>query len=370
MKASHSDRASDPESSSQQVRVEASGLRKFAARLLNETGVQKTDAESIAEVLVEADLRGVDSHGVTRLAGYIQLMETERVNPRPDIRCLKDSGTTLLFDGDRGVGIPAARHAMDTVIKRAEEGGMACASLRNISHTGMIGWYTMRAARRGMIGIAMNNGPCMVPPFGGKDPFLATNPISIAAPGSSQPVVLDMATTVVAAGKIRLAEKRGGTIPDSWALDREGVPTTDPTEAIQRGFFQWTGGYKGFGLALMVEIMTGVLSGGLFGQDVPGMVEFGRDPLVSHGFYAAIKIDRFMPLSNFHKRVDELVAQAHGSRRSVSENPVLVAGEKESLCRLERLEKGIPLSRNVFTELENLGKSRGIAMATMVCSSV
>ena len=355
MKASHSDRTSDPESSSQQVRVEASGLREFAARLLNETGVQKTDAESIAEVLVEADLRGVDSHGVTRLAGYIQLMETDRVNPRPDIRCLKDSGTTLL---------------LDTVIKRAEEGGMACASLRNISHTGMIGWYTMRAARKGMIGIAMNNGPCMVPPFGGKDPFLATNPISIAAPGSTHPVVLDMATTVVAAGKIRLAEKSGTTIPDSWALDREGVPTTDPTEAIQRGFFQWTGGYKGFGLALMVEIMTGVLSGGLFGQDVPGMVEFGRDPLVSHGFYAAIKIDRFMPLSNFHKRVDELVAQAHSSRRSVSENPVLVAGEKESLCRLERLEKGIPLSRNVFTELENLGKSRGVATATMVCSSV
>ena len=369
MKSSSSDRTSDPESSSSQVRVKASGLREFAARILNETGVQKADAQSIAEVLVEADLRGVDSHGVTRLAGYIQLMEADRVNPRPNIRCLKDSGTTLLFDGDRGVGILAARHAMDSVIKRTEEGGIACATLRNISHTGMIGWYTMRAARKGMIGIAMNNGPCMVPPFGGKDPLLATNPISIAAPGSTHPVVLDMATTVVAAGKIRLAEKRGDTIPDYWALDREGVPTTDPTEAIQRGFFQWTGDYKGFGLALMVEILTGVLSGGLFGHDVPGMVEFGRDPLVSHGFYAAIKIDRFMPLADFHKRVDDLVSQAHSSRRTVSENPVLVAGEKESQCRMERLEKGIPLSRTVFTELENLGKARGIVTATMVRSS-
>ena len=119
----------------------------------------------------------------------------------------------------------------------------------------------------------------------------------------------------------------------------------------------------------MVEILTGVLSGGLFGHDVPGTVEFGRDPLVSHGFYAAIKIDRFMPLADFHKRVDDLVAQAHSSRRTVSENPVLVAGEKESQCRMERLEKGIPLSRNVFTELENLGKARGIVTATMVRST-
>ena len=120
----------------------------------------------------------------------------------------------------------------------------------------------------------------------------------------------------------------------------------------------------------MIEILTGVLSGGLFGQDVPRMVEFGRDPLVSHGFYAAINIDHFMPLADFHKRIDDLVAQAHSSHRSVAENPVLVAGEKESQCRMERLEKGIPLSRNVFTELENLGKARGIATATMIRSSV
>jgi len=343
------------------VVVDAERLRGLAAAILEAAGFRPDDATLVAEVLVEADLRGVDSHGVTRLAGYVSMIDSDLLNPRPDVKLLRESGSTVLIDGDRGIGIIAARQAIDRVIELSGETGIACASVRNISHTGMIGWYTMRAAEAGRVGIAMNNGPSMVPPFGGRAPLTATNPISIAAPAEpGNPLVLDMATTMVAAGKLRLATKTLDSIPDQWALDRQGRPTSDPVEAIQHGFLQWAGGYKGYGLALMIEVLAGVLSGSRFGTDVPTMIEFGRDPLESSGFYIAIDIERFMPLDEFRQRVEQLIDQAHRIPAADESQPVKVAGQLEAECRRQRLADGIPVRRAVFEELAKLGERFGV----------
>jgi LDH2 family malate/lactate/ureidoglycolate dehydrogenase len=184
-----------------------------------------------------------------------------------------------MLEGDRAFGIVVAKRAMQLAIDKARGAGLGCVTARNVTHTGLVGFYPMMAARAGFIGLAMNNGPAILPPFGGTTPTYATNPFAAAFPaGRREPIVLDMATSVVAGGKLRLAAKKGGEIPDTWALDRHGKPTTDPVEAIQHGFMQWAGGYKGFGLATVVEVLGGVLSGGFFGTDVPPMKDFGRDP--------------------------------------------------------------------------------------------
>src|SRR5262245_11281718 len=238
------------------TRVSAERLRRFIEQVFGAAGAPASDAATVAEVLVEADLRGGESHGSTRVAGYLSMIRLGLLNPSPDIRLLRDTVTTAMFDGDRAFGIVVARRAMQLAIDKARGAGMGCVTARNVTHTGLVGFYPMMAARAGFIGLAMNNGPAILPPFGGITPTYATNPFAAAFPaGRREPIVLDMATSVVAGGKLRLAAKKGSEIPDTWALDRHGKPTTDPAEAIQHGFMQWAGGYKGFGLATVVEVL-------------------------------------------------------------------------------------------------------------------
>ena len=279
------------------TRVSTERLQRFIEQVFAAAGAPAADAATVAEVLVEADLRGVESHGSTRVAGYLSMIRLGLLNPKPDVRVLRETPTTAMLEGDRAFGIVVAKRAMQLAIDKARGAGLGCVTARNVTHTGLVGFYPMMAARAGFIGLAMNNGPAILPPFGGTTPTYATNPFAAAFPaGRREPIVLDMATSVVAGGKLRLAAKKGGEIPDTWALDRHGKPTTDPVEAIQHGFMQWAGGYKGFGLATVVEVLGGVLSGGLFGTDVPPMKDFGREPLVTSAFYLAIDPERFMPI--------------------------------------------------------------------------
>lgn len=335
--------------------VTADVLRPLVADLFRATGVPEADAATVAEVLVEADLRGVESHGTTRIAGYVSMMKLGLLNPKPSVQLLRETPSTAMFEGDRAFGIVVARRAMETAIDKATRAGVACVTARNLTHTGMIGFYPMMAARAGLIGFAMNNGPTILPPFGGTTPTLATNPLSVAFPaGKAQPIVLDMATSIVAGGKLRLAAKKGLPIPGQWALDRHGAPTTDPEEAIFHGFLQWAGGYKGFGLATMVEVLGGVLSGGLFGRDVPAMKAFGKEPLITSAFYMAIDVERFMPLSEFAARVDRLIGHIKSSERATGADEIYVAGEIEFRRKAQRLREGIPLSDVVYRELQGL----------------
>lgn len=332
-------------------------LRLFVARLFAALGVPERDAATVAEVLVEADLRGVESHGTTRVAGYVAMLRLGLLNPRPEVKVLRETSFMATLEGDNGFGFVVAKRAMEMAMEKAKGAGIACVTARNITHTGMVGFYPMLAARRGLIGLALNNGPAIVPPFGGTTPTFATNPVAVAFPsGEAPPIVLDMATTMVAGGKLRLAAKKAMPIPEEWALDRHGRPTTDPEEALLHGFLQWAGGYKGFGIATVVEVLGGVLSGGLFGTDVPPMRVFGKDPLVSSGFYMAINPAHFMPLDEFRARVDRLVLQIKSSARAQGVEEVYVAGEIESRRHAERSRNGIPLSEVVYRELGALAE--------------
>lgn len=344
------------------VLVRAERLRPLIAAIFRALGAPDADAETVAEILVEADLRSVESHGSTRVAGYASMIRLGLLNPRPKIQLLRETPSTAMLEGDNAFGMVVARRAMEMALDKASRAGIACVTARNVTHTGMIGFYPMMAARRGFIGLSCNNGPTILPPFGGTTPTLATNPFSVAFPAAREdPIVLDMATSIVAAGKLRQAAKKGAPIPGTWALDRRGVPTSDPREAIFHGFLQWAGGYKGFGLATVVEGLSGVLSGGLFGRDVPAMKTFGKEPLVTSAFYMAINPECFMPLDEFTSRVDRLVRHIKSSRKAAGVKEVYVAGEIEFRKKAQRLAEGIPMSAVVYEELRALAAEHGVA---------
>jgi LDH2 family malate/lactate/ureidoglycolate dehydrogenase len=345
------------------TRVSPEELRALIERIFLAAGAPAADAATVAEVLVEADLRGVESHGSTRVAGYVSMIRRGLLNPTPDVRMLRDTPVTGMLEGDRAFGMVVAKRSMELAIEKARAHGVGCVTARNVTHTGLVGFYPMMAARAGLIGLAMNNGPAILPPFGGVTPTYATNPFAAAFPaGRREPIVLDMATSVVAGGKLRLAAKKGFDIPDTWALDRHGKPTTDPAEAIQHGFMQWAGGYKGFGVATVVEVLGGVLSGGLFGTDVPPMKDFGREPLITSAFYLALDPERFMPLEEFRARIDRLVDQVKASEPASGVEEVLIAGEPEARCKVERLRDGIPLSAVVRDELREVARELAVGI--------
>ncbi len=337
-------------------------LLAFVGDIMRKMEVPPGDADFISSVLVEADLRGVDSHGVTRLKGYVDMVDRGFANPMPNISVAAENGACALLDGDLAFGMLVARQGMQMAIANAERYGVGMTVSRNMTHTGLVGYYTMMAASAGCVGIAMNNGPTIVPPFGGTTPLFATNPFSVAFPaGEEEPIVLDMATSMVAAGKLRIAEKRGDRIPKDWGLDRHGNPTDDPTEVLQNGHLQWAGGYKGFGLATMIEALTGVLSGGLFGLQSPALKHFGEDPLMQSGTYIAIDVSKFMPAADYRERIDSLVKMIHSTTPAHGVAAVYVAGQPEFERKRERISGGIPLGDYVHRELQDLAKRFGTA---------
>ena len=337
-------------------RIQAHELRPFVASVIRALETPPADADFIADVLTEADLRGVESHGSTRLAGYVRMRDLGLLDPTAEPVLLSRKGACTLIDGCNGFGMLGARMGMRSAIEQARNNGIGMSVARNMTHTGLVGYYAMAAADRGFIGIAMNTGPRIVPPFGSTTPLLATNPLSVAFPaGEEQPIVLDMATSMVAAGKLRIAEKKGTPIPMDWGLDRHGQPSSDATEVLENGYLQWAGGYKGFGLATMIEVLGGVLSGGVFGADTPVMKHFGEDPLVSSGTYIAIQIERFMPANEFRTRIDSLIRMIHAASPADAEGRVYASGEPEFERKRERLAGGIPISDAVYEELTALG---------------
>lgn len=341
--------------------VHAQLLKEFCADALTLVAVPEVDAEIIADSMVEAELRGIDTHGVTRLAGYIRMLREGNMNPRPNIKVVAESPSMVLLDADDAVGNLAAVRAMEMVIKKAKEVTVAVTAVRNSTHCGALAYYTMMAIPHGMIGFMTSDSPPIVPPYGGKTRSISTNPWCFAIPaGEELPVVLDMATTVVAGGKIRLAAKKGERIPMDWALDADGKPTDDPVRAL-KGFLQWMGGPKGYGLAVVADILAGVLTGGPFGRNIPPLLEPYGSGLVRQGnFLAALNISHFMPLSQFTARVDQLIRDLKSSERIEGVEEILLPGEPEFRKKAQRLESGIPLSTAVWDELENVRAQLGL----------
>lgn len=342
--------------------VDAGHLRKVLAGILEGLGTDTADAATVAELLVEADLRGVDSHGTHLMGLYVSRLRAGHIDPTARPRILDDQGSTLLLDGGLGLGQIAGLEAARLLVERSAEHGVAVVAVRESTHLGALAAYTERVARAGRICLCFQNGPTVVPPFGGITQMFSTNPLSYAVPAAEEPpVVYDVATTAVAGNKLLLAKKRGDArIPDGWANDAQGVPTTDP-EAASVHHLQWFGGHKGYGLALLVELLGGVLAGSSFGRtEHTASPTSGRDRVAKGFVFIAIDPARFMPRTEFTARVDALIRDIRSGETADGVERVLVPGELEHERRRMREASGVPLPTALREEVNGYAAELGV----------
>jgi LDH2 family malate/lactate/ureidoglycolate dehydrogenase len=343
------------------VTVAAERLRTTIAGSLGGLGVPAGDAATVAGLLVEADLSGVDSHGCHLVPMYARRLASGDIRPEAPVEVVRDEGSTVWLDAGLGLGQLAGLRAAELVVERSGQHGVATVAVREATHLGALGAYTRRVAEAGRICLCVQNGPTVVPPFGGVTPLFSTNPISYAFPTGAEPtIVYDIATTAVAGNKVLLAKKRGDeAIPAGWANDERGRPTTD-TAAASVWNLQWFGGHKGYGLGLLVELLAGVLAGSSFGR-----TEHTASPLhlrerVAKGFcLVALDPERFLGLDELRRRTDELVRDVRTSERAEGVERIWLPGEPEHHRRIERERDGIPLPRAIVDELEALAADHG-----------
>jgi LDH2 family malate/lactate/ureidoglycolate dehydrogenase len=320
--------------------VAAPVLRSFSESILLAAGVPAHKAAIVAASLVAANLRGVDSHGIQLLTFYVDQLLAGEMDPHAEGRVTSESGSCLLFDGQNGIGQWIAETCCGHATRIAGQHGVALVTARESNHFGACAWWAEKMREAGLIGIVMCNASPIVPPWQGKQGRVGTNPICVSVPG---PWLLDMATTTVAAGKVFKAFLNGQPeIPAGWAFDSEGVPTTDTAEAYQ-GMLMPLGGYKGSGLAMMVEILCSVLSGGAMPSQVTGIRSSDKTARVSQA-YIAIDVARFMPVVEFTARVEKLVNLVKTTAPAPGYDEVLVAGDPEWRTEAERRQHGIPLA--------------------------
>ena len=341
-----------------EVLVGAEQLGRTMRGVLSGLGASDAHATAVAELLVEADLSGVDSHGCHLLPMYVTRVSAGQIDPVAAVRVLRDDGSSVWLDAGLGFGQPAGLRAVDLVTERAAAHGTAVVSVREATHLGALGAYTRRVAEAGCIALCVQNGPTVVPPFGGVTPMFSTNPISYAFTNAEeQTVVFDVATTAVAGNKLLLAKKRGDTtIPAGWANDENGRPTTD-AQAASVWNLQWFGGHKGYGLAFFIEVLAGVLAGSSYGRtEKTASPAHGRERVAKGFTLIAIDPDRFIGRAELGRRVDELVRDVHASTSAEGFGPILVPGELEHHRRIQRRRDGIPLARAIVDELETMAQ--------------
>lgn len=348
-------------------RYAASELIDFATRVFSHLGMPETDARLAAEILVDADLMGIDSHGIAHLpahGSYAPALKDGRVNPKPNIRVVRETPATALIDGDSGLGLIVGHRAMSLAIAKARETGVGSVAVFNSRHYGAAGYYARMAIPHEMIGLSMTNaGPWFVP-TNAKKKMIGTNPIAVAAPaGAEQPFLCDLATSTVAMGKLEIALREGKEIPAGWALDGEGKPTRDiPTVYREGGLTalgstETTSSYKGYALGVVVDILTGVLSGAGFSM---ALGRYGGR--VGH-FFTAWRIDAFRPVDEFKAMMDEMQRTFRTAEPADPAHPVLLPGQKEYIARADREAHGIPLHVSVIKTLDDLADSLGLPHA-------
>jgi LDH2 family malate/lactate/ureidoglycolate dehydrogenase len=339
------------------IRVDAQTLTRFVRTCFQKLGVPPDDAQIAADVLVAADLRGVDTHGTIRFnpsSWYVKWLRDGEMNPEPNIRRVTESASSALLDGDRGIGMVIGHRAIDIAISKARETGVGVVGVRNSRHFGMSAYYAMRALPHDMIGIAMTNASRLVVPTFGSQARFGTNPMCFAVPALEElPFVLDMATTTAAAGKLEVAARQGKPIPEGWALDEDSESTRDPRVAqrarrlLPLGGTREGGSHKGYGLAIVVEILCGVLTGTVTA------LNSNQDPR-GH-FFGAILIEAFRPALEFKRDLDRLIRELKSTPPAKGHERVYVAGEIEFETAKERAETGIPLLTSVYNGLRAVG---------------
>lgn len=345
---------------SRNIVLDAEALRRVCTQMMERAGMPSADAAITADSLVDADLRGTHSHGVIQLPGYLGRLAAGGINPRPSISVVSETPAMAIVDGDGGMGQVVSHFAMQIAIRKGKETGVGVAGVRNSEHFGACAYWSLMAVAQDMIGICSTNGVSCMPPFGGITGTIGNNPIAIAAPaGREYPVVIDMATSVVAQGKMKVAAARGEKIPRDWAINLDGEPTDDPVEGL-KGLVLPVAGYKGFGLALAFEVLTAVLPGALFGKQVPLNPGPG-DPVHIGHFFQAVAIAPVMAVPEFKQRMDELVRQVKESRLAKGVSRIYAPGEIEEATRAERVKAGIPLANAVVEGLKNSASKLGVA---------
>jgi L-2-hydroxycarboxylate dehydrogenase (NAD+) len=333
----------------------AKRLEKFITSVLAALGLPEQDAATCAARMTEADIRGVDTHGVFRLGQYCKRIRSGGINLRPDVRAVRENAVTALVDGDNGMGHVVVTYATELAIRKAADTGLAWVGTFNGNHAGAGAVYSTMPLAHDMIGMYMTvaNGNHM-PPWGGVEPILGTNPISVAVPaGKEPPIALDIATTVVAQGKVKLAAQKGESMPIGWMIDRKGQPLTDPKRAAE-GFLLPIGTYKGYGLNVVIGMLAGVLNGAAFGR---GVVDFNKDFVTRNNsghMILAMRVDNFQSADAFKKEMDRVIREIRESERMEGVERIWLPGEMEHLKVQERTANGIPVAPAVVDELRKL----------------
>ena len=338
-----------------QLPVQIAKLVEFISRALVAAGIPPEDAGQVAALMAEADARGGDAHGVFRLPQYVKQIQSGAVNPRPNIQVVSSQAGTALVDGDNAVGHLVMKRATELAIEKARQCGVGWVGTRRSNHAGPAQLYPRMVAAQDMIGLYFCVGNTnLVPPWGGTEVLLSTNPIAIAVPASRHPVIsLDMATTNTAFGKIRLKAQRGEPMPEGWMIDRQGKPLTDPKRASE-GFLLPIGGPKGYGLALMIGLLAGTLNGAAFGRDVVDYTVDSKTPSNTGQSIVAVNIAAFADVQSFKQQVDEVWDVMKSSPTLPGVDEVRLPGEHSEQIYRERMAHGVPLSdaqRKVLDEL-------------------
>ncbi len=348
--------------------IEENTLRSFTERIFLKIGCSESDAIQAADVLIASDLRGIDSHGVARLSGYIRLWEKKRINVSPKLSIIHETLSTATVNGDSALGLISAPFAMRIAISKAKECGTGWVAVKNSNHFGIAAYHAMKALEEDMIGIAMTNASPLVAPTHTTERLLGTNPMCYAFPArSSWPIIVDMATAAAANGKLEIAQRLNEDIPEGWVQTKDGRTTNDPHglksggSLLPLGSDKEHGSHKGYGLGAVVDILTAVLSGANYGPWVPPFVAF-LDPLpdlpgqgIGH-FFGAMRVDAFRPAEDFKANIDRWIQRFKSAKPIDESQPVIIPGEPEFKTELVRKKEGIPLTEMVVEDLKELAR--------------
>lgn len=342
-------------------------LASFAKNIFLAIGCSDDNADTATEVLLSADLRGVDSHGIARLTGYARLWEVGRINANPKIQIVHETPSTAVVDGDKGLGLVVAPAAMQVAINKAKNVGTGWVSVKNSNHFGIAGYHAMMALENDMIGIAMTNASALVAPTFSVERLLGTNPIAVAIPaGTEQPFVADFATTTAANGKLEILQRKKLDTPNGWVQTKEGLPSTSAGEIKNGGALLPLGGdkehgsHKGYMLGSIVDIFSAILSGANYGPWVPPFPAYIPMPENQPGegighFFGAMRIDAFRPAADFKLHMDNWIRRFGSAKTVAGAEKVVIPGEPEREITAERLANGIPLLQTVVDDLTALG---------------
>ena len=342
-----------------EIRVDVEELLELVVTIFERCGMSQADAALLADSLVYADLCGTHSHGVLRVPEYAEKLTTQGVNPTAKPQVVGQGPSFVIVDGRNSMGQIGAALAMREVIDKAAKTGIAAGAIRGSNHCGAMAYFARMALPHDMIGIATTNAIPTMAPWGGAERLLGINPIAISIPaGEMSPIVYDAAFSGSSHGKIRIYQQKGMRIPEGWVLDREGQPTTDPMAAVD-GLLAPIGGFKGAGLAMIMGILSSMLSGASYGTEL-GSIEDGPTPGADGHFVAAIHIASFEDIERFKSRVDAAIQQIHDCRLAPGFDRVYAPGELETIRRVEYSAQGIPLNRVTLTDLRKTAERLGI----------